>query len=155
METTYTQKIENIEEIVTLLEQMRHLSQISKKATERIIATWMLVREILSDVRNVLHAIERTTSASSIDPEDQLADKLLREQQRVRSLLSSIEQTREATPKIIWLIRFISWRICRDLLKIHTIMGQTRTIILEHDADVSTRVGPFDNADDLINSLRS
>ena len=157
METIYTQKLESIEEIVSILEQMRHLTQISKKATERIIATWMLVRETLSDVRNLLHAIEITTSTSSmaIDPEDQFADKLLQGQQRIRLLLSSIEQTREATPKIMWLMRFILWRICRDLLKIHAIMGQTRTIIMEHDADVSPRVGPFDNADDLINSLRS
>lgn len=158
METTYIQGIERLEENVTFLKQLLRLGQRCNMATRGAIVTWMLVHETLRDVRNLLYAIKKMTTSTclnAIDPEDQVADRLLKGQRRVHSIIKSIDQTRKATPKIMWDMRFVLWRIYKDLLKIHTIMGQTRTMILEHDADLSPGMGSFDNADDLINFLRS
>lgn len=105
----------------------------------------------------VLHkSVSRTPITLQVESGDFLLDGMLNVQHAIKQCLSRLDMARKEKRGSLQ-FRLFSFLWTFQFRQCHKLAGRIRTLILEHEADLSppSGKGPFTNADDLMKSLRS
>ena len=123
---------------------------------------WLSAIDLRHETAALCRDIQRTVREAgthAIDPEDCLTDRLLAWQVRTQE---SIEQVRsmcqlldKKAPAHFWVQRWALRRAEKEMLTQHRLLGLTRIVVMEHDANCSPVLdGEFDSAESLLEALR-
>jgi hypothetical protein len=114
------------------------------------------VRAMIAQARQVLRELKTAPidqPLDPLDPDDAISGTLLEVQELIRDIIAHMDEFLAHYPQQERL-KPDHDRLRKGLVLLHKLIGELRMSILEHDADCSPVVGPFDNVKDLINSLR-
>jgi hypothetical protein len=138
------------------VEMISHLATFAHERGRLQTNLWLMAMEgrrnsqaMIQKVQALIHKARE----EEIDPEDTFSNELLAFQVCIKaSILDLRAQLQE--PLTAWFIRWMIRKTERELIRQHQLLGQMRTLIMEHDADVSPLLDEvFTSADDLIAAL--
>lgn len=114
-----------------------------------------LRRETAALCRDI-QRIVREAGTHAIDPVDRLTDRLLALQVRTQESIKQARSMRQLlAPVPFWVRRWMLRRAEKEMLTQHRLLGLTRIVVMEHDADSSPVLdGEFDSAESLLEALR-
>ena len=102
-------------------------------------------------LKNVQEAVEKADKNEALDPDDSLSDRLFKVQQVLREAVESIDKRLQKLTADFFCQ--VLRRVRMKLVELHTKIGETRTFIMEYDADCAPVHGPYSNIDDLLKAL--
>lgn len=123
------------------------------RTSRRAFRAWLGARDLRIEGKKILQGVRGRVAISGrtpVDPEDDLSDKLLNTQKKLTEAMPE-DSLVIGSP---WGFR-LAWRgIQREFRATHRILGQARTLVMEHDADCSPVLEEtFESPDDLLKML--
>lgn len=122
---------------------------------------WLSAIDLRRETAALCRDIERTVREAgthAIDPVDRLTDRLLASQVRTQESIKQVRSMRQLLDKAsapFWVQRWMLRRAEKEMLTQHRLLGLTRIVVMEHDADSSPVLdGEFDSAESLLEALR-